>query len=447
MKGKNFLEETIKEAHDAIVPGRVEKTLKWLTDKYICQPFSRLVKEYVASCDTCQQTKYSNKPPLGQVTMLHVPARAWTDIIMDFLKMCPVFTYYSTLYPNIPLEDDHMICFSRLWTIVCRQSGLIFLIPVSDNLTAEKCTDNFDTHVASIICYHFYIVFVQDTLFISDHFKDWAARKGIQLEPSTGYHPQTDGHSEIAKMAIHQAARACKVERNEWLRKLCEIQLKLNSGDNTKIQYSPFFSMLGFGVKLGPSSFPYPITLYTPAEERHLDTSRNLYSSKVKEAKQANKKWSVPPLLSASQKVLLLTENINLLNTSRTLKPRCVGPFRIQHINRKQNNYTLNLSTDSRLSLIHTTFHISKIKPYVENYSTNFPGHHEELPGEVTEGRWEVERVLEFRTPPHTGKSQYLVRSKSYGSDNNEWINFQDIILQIVQDFWTSGNYSKTFKQ
>jgi len=64
---------------------------------------------------------------------------------------------------------------------------------------------------------------------------------------------------------------------------------------------------------------------------------------------------------------------------------------------------------DSRLSLIHNTFHISKIKPHVENYSTNFPGRHKEQHGEVTEGRWEVEQVLEFRTAPRTGKSQYLV--------------------------------------
>jgi len=109
MNGKNYLEDAIKEVHDATAHGQVEKTWKWLTDKSICQPFSRLIKEYVASCDTCQQTKYSNKPPLGKVTMLHVPARAWTDITMDFLKMSPVFTYCSNLLLNIPLEDDHMI--------------------------------------------------------------------------------------------------------------------------------------------------------------------------------------------------------------------------------------------------------------------------------------------------------------------------------------------------
>ena len=140
-----------------------------------------------------------------------------------------------------------------------------------------------------------------------------------------------DRQSKIANKAIHQAARACDVEGNEWLHKLSEIQLTLNSRDNTARQHSPFFSLLGFKGKLGPSSLHYTITPYSPAEERHLNSSRNLYSSKVKQGKQANK---------------------------------------------KRNNYIPDLSTDSRLSLIHNTFHISKSKPYIENDWSNFPGRH-----------------------------------------------------------------------
>jgi len=77
---------------------------------------------------------------------------------------------------------------------------------------------------------------------------------------------------------------------------------------------------------------------------------------------------------------------------------------------------------------------------------TNFPGRQDEQPGEVTEGRWEVERVREFCAAPHTGKSQHLVQWKGYESDDDEWINFEDNSLEIVQDFWTTANYSNTFK-
>jgi len=45
MNGKNYLEATIKATHDAMAHGRYEKTLKWLPDKFICQPFARLIKK------------------------------------------------------------------------------------------------------------------------------------------------------------------------------------------------------------------------------------------------------------------------------------------------------------------------------------------------------------------------------------------------------------------
>ena len=57
-EGKNFLEIAIAEAHAATAHGGIEKTMKALTDKFECQSFSLLVREYVGSCDICQRTKY-----------------------------------------------------------------------------------------------------------------------------------------------------------------------------------------------------------------------------------------------------------------------------------------------------------------------------------------------------------------------------------------------------
>ena len=74
-EGKNFLEIAIAKAHAAIAHGGIEKTMQALTNKVACQSFSRLVSEYVESCDICQRTKYSQRGPIGYVTPLHVPVR------------------------------------------------------------------------------------------------------------------------------------------------------------------------------------------------------------------------------------------------------------------------------------------------------------------------------------------------------------------------------------
>ena len=189
VKGKNFLEIVIMDSHAATAHGRIEKTMNALTDKVECQSFSQLVKKYVASCDIYQGTKYSQRGPIQYITSLLVAVRLLSDITMDCLKVAAVFTKCSVKYPNILAGEEHIVGISRLWMIVDRQLGFMFLIHVSDNLTAEQYRATFDTHVVPTMGYSYCIVFDQDTHFMSLHFQSWAAGKGIKLEPSTTYHP------------------------------------------------------------------------------------------------------------------------------------------------------------------------------------------------------------------------------------------------------------------
>jgi len=47
------------------------------------------------------------------------------------------------------------------------------------------------------------------------------------------------------------------------------------------------------------------------------------------------------------------------------------------------------------------------------------------------EARWKVERVVEKCTAPCMGKNQYLLCWRVYGRDEDEWIIFEDISLEI----------------
>ena len=85
---------------------------------------------------------------------------------------------------------------------------------------------------------------------------DWAARKGIKLEPSTSYHLQADGQTEIVNKEILQVARACKAEGDEWLQKIPEIQLKLNSRYNAARMNCALFTLFGLDAKIGLLCFP-----------------------------------------------------------------------------------------------------------------------------------------------------------------------------------------------
>ena len=156
-----------------------------------------------------------------------------------------------------------------------------FLIPVPDNFTDAHCTITFDTHVIPTVGYPYCMVSDRDTLFMSSHFHSWVASKGKKLEPSTSYHPPTDAHSEIVNTKIIQVARACEAEGNQWLTKILEIQIRLNSPYNTSRGNNPFVTVLGFDANLVLNTFPYFINNYQAATERHNAIFQALTSAKA----------------------------------------------------------------------------------------------------------------------------------------------------------------------
>ena len=58
MEGRNFLEIAIAKAHVVTTCGGIEKTLKAVTNKFECQSFSTVVREFVESGNIYQRTKY-----------------------------------------------------------------------------------------------------------------------------------------------------------------------------------------------------------------------------------------------------------------------------------------------------------------------------------------------------------------------------------------------------
>ena len=240
---------------------------------------------------------------------------------MDFLKLTPVFITCSTMYPNIEIDNDHMLRISRTWTIIDRHRGYKFLIPMPVNFKAEQCTRTYEVHLLPYIGYHNTIVFDKYTLFMSDHFQGWAASKGILLEPSTAYQQQTDGQTEIVNKEVVTIVRACELEGDQWVKKLPEIQLKLNSRYNSSRGSSPFHTVYGFTPRFGLAQMPYPVNKIVADTDRHAQVTHNLKIAKERQSFQANKRSNQPPRWKIGQKVMLSSQNINLRHVNKKMKP------------------------------------------------------------------------------------------------------------------------------
>ena len=104
---------------------------------------------------------------------------------------------------------------------------------------------------------------------MSDHFQAWAASKGILLKPSTAYQQQTDGQTEIVNKEVVTIVRACQLEGDQGVKKLPEIQLKLNSRCNSSRGSSPFHTLYEFTPRFGQAQMPYPLDKIVVHTDRH----------------------------------------------------------------------------------------------------------------------------------------------------------------------------------
>ena len=69
----------------------IQKTLHRLQDNFTWASIKEDTRNFIASCMTCQHTKYDNRRPAGLLCPLPVPMRLWEDLSMDFITGLPAY--------------------------------------------------------------------------------------------------------------------------------------------------------------------------------------------------------------------------------------------------------------------------------------------------------------------------------------------------------------------
>ena len=225
------------------------------------------------------------------------------------------------MYSTMTVNNDHVLCISRLWTIVYRHSGYKSPIPILNKLKAERCTHTDEVYLLPYIGFLNMIVFHRNSLFMSVHFHTWAASKGTLLEPSTVYHQQTDRQTEIVNKEAVTIVRACHLEVDTCVQNVPEIQRKLNSRYHSSCSSSPFHTLYGFTARFGQAKMPYPLDKIVADIEWHAQVTDNLVLPKEAQSLQANKSRNQPPRWRIGRKVMLSLQNINLPNVQKNRKP------------------------------------------------------------------------------------------------------------------------------
>ena len=408
------------------------KTLNRLLPRYYWKNMRETVKQFVKSCRTCQQTKARNHKPFGLLQPIEPPSTKWEVITMDFV---------------LPLPETKN-GYSGILNVVCKLSKMIRIIPIKSTISAPEVAIKFKEHVYRHHGLPSKIISDRDSLFMSKFWKELFRSLGAKLAPSTAYHPQTDGQSEIVNRKVEEMIRAfANYKKDNWDEHIVDFEVAYNSAVHSTTLSTPFY--INYGIH--PKTLPIEgLTSNNPTVESFLESIRRITKfthdriilQNKRMAEYANKS-RIPHTFNIGDEVWLSTKNLSIEDGSgmRKLHPKFCGPFKIT---KKINEVTfkLDISYPMRLKGIHDVFHCSLLKPYVQD---QFGRYDKPLPPVyIQDGplEYEVETILD--TKKIRGKQHFLVKWKGYGDHENTWQTKKDLenASELLLDFETSRRRS-----
>ncbi|GJU22229.1 retrotransposable element Tf2 [Tanacetum coccineum] len=139
----------------------VQVTLQKMGTVLCWRGMKKLIKKFVAECDVCQRNKSDLAAFPGYLQPLPIPTKVWHDISMECIEALP------------PSQGKIV-----LFVVIDRLTKYAHFIPMSHLFTASQ--------VAQVFMGNVYKLHVMK----------------VQLNLSTAYHPQTDGHTEVVNKCV-----------------------------------------------------------------------------------------------------------------------------------------------------------------------------------------------------------------------------------------------------
>ena len=330
---ENLRLEIVRRSHSsgpAGHPGRV-KTLDLLQRSYWWPQMTQFVADFVKGCALCFRTKTPRSSPPGFLKPLEVPLRAWSDISIDHVVDLP------------PCKRDGKT-FHNILVVVDRLTKMRHFIPTTSLDTAElvECfiKNIYKLHGApdSLISDH-------GSAFVSEFWRRLNTRISITLKPSSAFHPQTDGQTEIVNASLNQYLRAfVSFTQDDWVDWLPLAEFSGNNQISETTGVSPFYANYGFNPRLGiEPPGPKPSSLSDTAKREYLRADsvadrfdrilaklRALtHQSQEKYEEYANSRRSEAPVYKVGDKVMICLKNLKTNRPKKKWDDKWDGPYKV----------------------------------------------------------------------------------------------------------------------
>jgi transposase InsO family protein len=401
-------EDIIVAHHDSPIaghPGRY-KTHELITRDYWWPRVTHDTRKYVDGCETCQRTKPNRQSPRTALHPHDVPSRPWEVISYDLIVGLPVSAGFDTI---LVIVDT--------FTKACK------FIPTNDTITSQGFARFTIDHVFRNHGLPQKVISDRGSQFVSNFMKEVYRKLGVRMNPSTAYHPQTDGQTERINQELELYLRIFTNHRQtDWADLLSLAEFCYNDREHSSTGHSPFYLNTGQHPFKGTN---YPRSGRTPAATEFVDRLRRiqedaqaaLRSSKTVMAKYYDAGKRPVINFTAGDQVYLDAKNLKTDRPTPKLDDRRHGPFRIKE---KIGSSAYRLVLPKTWKRVHPVFHESLLTPYK---APSYPSQRRPPPPPpIVVGDHEeyvVDHIVDSRL--RRGKLEYLVHWKDYPREDRTW--------------------------
>ena len=168
-----------------------------------CDRWSRIledIKWYIAGCEKYQATKPNRQPKQNRLYPNEILQNPWEIVSIDLIGLLPESAGYNGIL-----------------VIVDRFFKMARYIPINMNITAQEVAKISWNWVFKDMGIPQKVISDWGPQFVSRFMKELCSRLGIERNPSTAYHPQTDGQTEWVNQELEQYLRLyCNYRQNDW---------------------------------------------------------------------------------------------------------------------------------------------------------------------------------------------------------------------------------------
>jgi hypothetical protein len=309
------------------------------------------IRTYIAGCEVCQRHKYETLSPVRLLQPLPVPDCIWSKLSMDFIDALPNSRGYT-----------------MIMVVVDRLSKAAHFVALKDPYTVASVARAFMDNIIKLHGLQKSIVSYSNRIFTSKFWQELFHLQGTKLKLSFGYHPQTDGQTEVVNRCL-KTYLWCFVstQPKQWVQWLSWAEYWYNTTYHTSTKMTPFEVVYG---QPPPTMVGYETGTTTVAQvdetlsswdsilralKQHLTEAQNRMKQQMDQHRTEHE-FAVGDLVF----LRLQSYRQSLIATHRSMKlaPRFYGPFHI--LNRVGKVAIAWSSPQARLSTQCFMFHASK---------------------------------------------------------------------------------------